>query len=167
MMREDRKGSFIEVGMAEMKIASAPEVLITRGLGSCVGIVLYEPLSKIGGLAHPMLPDIEKAKIKSNRAKFVNSVVEAMVEELIKKGARKTALIAKIFGGGHMFSAIPYDSPFNIGIKNVSKAKEVLNSLKIRIVAEDTGGNYGRTIEFHLSTGEVKVKTLFHGVKQV
>jgi len=157
----------MEVGMAEMKVASAPQVLITRGLGSCVGIVLYDPTQKIGGLAHPMLPDIEKAKIKSNPAKFVNSVVEAMVEELIKKGARRTALIAKIFGGGHMFSAIPYDSPFNIGVKNVNKAKEVLNSLRIRIAAEDTGGNYGRTIEFHLSTGEVKVKTLFHGVKQV
>jgi len=162
-----RKDNVIEVGMAEMRISSAPDVMITRGLGSCVGITLYDPVKKIGALAHPMLPDIDKAKVKSNPAKFVNSVIDMMIGEFNNRGCRVNSLRAKLFGGGHMFSAIPYDSPFNIGIKNVNKVKEVFDYLKIRIVVEDTGGNYGRTIEFDLSTGFVKVKTLFHGEKKL
>ncbi len=166
-MNLSREGKIIEVGMAEMRISSAPGVMVTRGLGSCVGITLYDPIKKIGALAHPMLPDIDKARVKSNPAKFVNSVIDMMVKEFTSKGCKIHSLKAKVFGGGHMFSAIPYDSPFNIGIKNVNKVKEVFNSLKIKIVAEDTGGNYGRTIEFDLSTGLVKVRTLFHGEKRL
>jgi len=166
-MNLSREGDIIEVGMAEMKVSSAPSVMITRGLGSCVGITLYDPVKKIGALAHPMLPDIDKAKAKSNPAKFVNSVIDMMVKEFTSKGCRTHSLKAKIFGGGHMFSTIPYDSPFNIGVKNVEKVKEILDSLKIKIVDDDTGGNYGRTIVFDLSTGVVKVKTLFHGEKKL
>ncbi len=165
-METKREGRIIEVGMAEVKISSAPDILITRGLGSCVGITLYDPIRRIGGLAHPMLPDIHKAKVKTNPAKFVNSVIELMIKEFTKRNCRVSSLMAKVFGGGHMFSAIPYDSPFNIGVKNVEKAKEVFSSLKIKIVAEDTGGNYGRTVELYLATGKVRVKTLFHGVKE-
>ena len=123
-MNLSREGDIIEVGMAEMKVSSAPSVMITRGLGSCVGITLYDPVKKIGALAHPMLPDIDKAKAKSNPAKFVNSVIDMMVKEFTSKGCRTHSLKAKIFGGGHMFSTIPYDSPFNIGVKNVEKVKE-------------------------------------------
>ena len=166
-MNFSRDSDIIEVGMAEMKVSSAPAILITRGLGSCVGITLYDPTKKIGALAHPMLPDIDKAKVKSNPAKFVNSVIDMMIKEFNDRGCRVNLLKAKVFGGGHMFSAIPYDSPFNIGVKNVKKAKEVLDALKVKIVDEDTGGNYGRTIEFDLSTGVVNVKTLFRGEKKL
>ena len=165
-MNSDNTENIIEVSMADMKIASAPGVMITRGLGSCVGITLYDLTKKIGALAHPMLPDINKARRKSNPAKFVNSAIDAMLEELDKRKCRRYSLKAKLFGGSHMFSAIPYDSPFNIGAKNVDKAKEYLDSLGIKIVKEDVRGNYGRTIEFNLSTGIVKVKTLFHGEKE-
>ena len=159
----DIEGKSIEVSMAGVKVSCAPNKLITRGLGSCVGITLYDPIRKIGGLAHPMLPDINNARIKSNPAKFVSSAIELILEELKKNGASVFTLRAKLFGGGHMFSAIPTNSPFNIGIKNANKAKEILSSLKIKILVDDTGGNYGRTIELDLSTGKVRVKTLFHG----
>ena len=161
------KGKIIEVGIAEIKIASSPDILTTRGLGSCVGIVIYDPLKKVGALAHPMLPDISVSKVKSNTAKFVNSAIEEMVEEFKKRGSEVSSLRAKLFGGAHMFRAIPYDSPFNIGIKNVKKAKETLAGLGIKLVAEDTGENFGRTIEFNLETGIVKVRTIFHGIKNL
>jgi len=163
----DNQDNRIEVGMAEMKISSAPNILITRGLGSCVGIVFYDPIKKIGGLAHPMLPDIDKAKLKHTPSKFVNSVIELMLKELKAQGSIKSTIKVKFFGGGHMFSAIPKDIPFNIGAKNVAMTKEVLNRLKMDASAEDTGGNYGRTIELDLSTGLVKVKTIFHGEKEL
>lgn len=164
-MEKERKT--IEVGMAEVKVSASPEILITRGLGSCVGIALYDPTKRIGALAHPMLPDINKAKVKSNPAKFVNSVIDTMLEELKKRGCIMSNIRAKLFGGGHMFTAIPYDSPFNIGVQNIEKAKDVLSSLGIRIVAEDSGGNFGRTIHLDLATGKVKVITIFHGEKEL
>ena len=164
-MSPDRENSIIEVSMAGMEISSAPSIMITRGLGSCIGIVLYDSQKKIGALAHPMLPDISKSRVRSNPAKFVDAVIDITINKLRNRNCRINLLEAKIFGGAHMFSTIPHNSPFNIGLKNVSKAKEILNSLNIKVVAEDTGGNYGRTIEFDLSTGNVKVKTLFHGEK--
>lgn len=157
----------IEVGMAEMKISSSPHILVTRGLGSCLGITVYDVQKRIGGLAHAMLPCFEMAKIKTNPHKFVDSVVPLMFEELKKHGCKVSDLKVKVFGGAHMFSSIPVNSSFNIGVKNVNAAHEVLSAHNIPVVAEDTGGNYGRTIFFDLAAGKVKVKTIFFGEKEL
>jgi len=157
----------VEVGMAEMKMSDSPHVLVTRGLGSCIGIAMYDPIKKIGGLAHAMLPCFATAKLKSNPAKFVDSVIPMMIEEFKKKGTVLRNLKAKIFGGAHMFSSIPVNSPFNIGVKNIKAAHALLDNSSIKIIAEDTGGNYGRTIFFDLETGKVKVKTIFFGEKEL
>ena len=157
----------VEVGMAEMKVAGCDSILVTRGLGSCVGIVIYDPLRKVGALAHAMLPSHSLAKFKANPAKFVDTVVPLMIEKLKEKGASPNNLKAKLFGGAHMFSSIPPDSAFSIGRKNVEAAKKILASYGIRIVAEDTQGNYGRTIFFDVETGKVKVKTIFFGEKEL
>ncbi|MFH1767840.1 MAG: hypothetical protein ABH858_01590 [Candidatus Omnitrophota bacterium] len=84
-----------------------------------------------------------------------------------ERGCLASLIRAKLFGGAHMFSAISVDSPLNIGAKNVEKSKEVLAACKIKIVAEETGGSYGRTIEFNLADGKVRVKTIFHGEKEL
>ncbi len=159
--------STIEIGMAQMKVSSAPCVLITRGLGSCLGIVMYDPKKKIGALAHTMLPLFEEAKIKSNPAKFADAAISLMVERLEKEGCQICNLIAKLFGGAHMFSSIPLEGPFSVGSRNIKSAKEKLDSCKIKLAAEDTGGNYGRTIFFDLRTGKVTVKTAFSGEKEI
>lgn len=164
-MSEERK--IIEVGMAGLKIARAPHILLTRGLGSCLGITMYSPIKRIGALAHPMLPDLERTTIKTKPEKFVNSAIALMIEELEKMGCSTPLLKVKLFGGAHMFSAVPSDSLFNIGWKNVEKAKEVLDSLNIKIAAQEVGSNFGRTIALDLNTGKVKVKTIFHGEKEV
>ena len=157
----------VEVGMAEMKVAGDDSILVTRGLGSCVGIVIYDPLKKIGALAHAMLPSQSLAKFKTNSAKFVDTVIPLMIEKLKEKGASVNSLKAKLFGGAHMFSSIPPDSAFSIGKRNVEAAKKILASYGIRIVAQDTEGNYGRTIFFDVETGKVKVKTVFLGEKEL
>lgn len=164
-MQQDSK-LIIEIGIAEMKISEAPNILVTRGLGSCVGIVLYDSFKKIGALAHPMLPSIKNARFKSNPFKFVDSSVSLMLEEFKKRGSLIKNLTAKIFGGAHMFASIPPESPLNIGARNISMTREVLNSFGIKIIAEDVGGNFGRTIFFDLDSGKVKVRTIFQGERE-
>ncbi len=157
----------IEIGIAEMKIGDSPAILVTRGLGSCLGIAIYDSYKKIGALAHPMLPTIKNAKFKSNPFKFVDTAISLMIEELEKRGSLIFNLKAKIFGGAHMFSSIPPDSPLNIGAKNIKIAREEFDRYRIKIIGEDVGGNFGRTIFFDLETGKVKIKTVFRGEKEV
>ena len=159
--------NIIEVGMGDMKAGSAPARLITRALGSCLGITFYNPIKKIGAMAHPMLPDIDKARTNSNPNRFVNSVIRKAVEELQKAGATKSNIIIKIFGGAHMFSFITVDSILNVGEKNIEMAKKVLEELGIRIAAEEIGGTFGRTIELNLENGKVFVDTVSWGKKEV
>lgn len=159
--------NIIEVNMAEMKIAQAPAKLVTRGLGSCLGITVYDPFKKIGAMTHAMLPDIDKARIKSNPARFVNSAIKKMVEEMEKMGSLRTHLIAKLFGGAHMFSFITYDSALNVGQKNIDIAESVFKELGIKLAAQETGGTFGRTVELNLDDGKVLVKTISWGEKEV
>ena len=159
--------ALIEVGMAQMEISVAPYVLVTRGLGSCLGIALYDSSRKVGTLAHAMLSCFSSARIKSNPAKFVDSVIPLMIEEMKKKGCSGVNLKAKLFGGAHMFSSIPVQSSFNVGAKNVKVAHDLFGEYNISIIADETGGNYGRTIFFDLNTGKVRMKTIFFGEKEV
>jgi len=160
------KANLIEVGMADLKIQTAPGSLISRGLGSCLGITFYDPFKKIGAMAHAMLPDINHSKIKSNPARFVNSSIEKILEEFKKQGCVKRHLEVKLFGGARMFSFIAQDSVLNVGERNITMAKEVLSNLGMSIIAEDVGGNFGRTIELNLDTGKVHIKTIYSGEKE-
>ena len=154
----------IKVGMAQFRVAMAPVKMMTMALGSCVGIVLYDPKLRLGGLAHVMHPNRDKVKNNTNRAKFVDSAIELMFSMLLKKGARKGRLEAKIFGGAKMFGHISQRlGVTQIGDKNVEAAREHLLRRKIPIVAECVGGSTGRTIMFDLSDGTVKVKSSHGG----
>lgn len=162
-----KKEKIIEIGMGEMKISESPAKLITRGLGSCVAITLYDPVKKIGGMAHAMLPDIEKVKLKSNPIRFVNYIIKKIVEDLEKQGCSKERLVVKLFGGAHMFGFITSESILNVGEKNVSTAKAVISELGLKLSVEETGGTFGRTTEFNLETGKVLIKTIAWGQKEV
>ena len=157
----------IEVDLADLKIAQLPARLVTRGLGSCLGITIYDPIKKIGAMAHAMLPDIDKARIKFNPARFVNSVIRKAVEELEKLGSSKVHLVAKLFGGAHMFTFIAFDSVLNVGQKNIEMAQDVLKELGVKVAAQETGGTFGRTIELNLQNGKVMVRTISLGEKEV
>jgi len=157
----------VEVRMGDMQIASAPARLVTRALGSCLGITLYNSVRKLGAMAHPMLPDIDKARMKSNPHRYVNSVIRKMVEDLEKLGITKNNLTAKLFGGAHMFSFITADSILNVGEKNIAMAKAVFEESAVKIVAEEVGGTFGRTIELNLENGKVLVDTISWGRKEI
>ena len=156
----------IKVGMADLKIVTEPDVLTTLGLGSCVGIALYDRVTKVSGLAHIMLPDSSQIKNNQNLAKFADTAIDLLITEMIKKGANAGRLTAKISGGSQMFSFGSNGSDLmKIGHRNVIATKEMLSKFRIPILSEDTGGNYGRTIEFYSENGNLLVKTIGHGVR--
>ncbi|TAN59464.1 chemotaxis protein CheD [bacterium] len=159
--------NIIEVRMGEMRGGESPYRLVTRALGSCLGITLYNPLKKLGAMAHPMLPDIERARTNANPSRYVNYTIRKMVEDLEKAGSAKSRLVAKLFGGARMFAFISADSLLNVGEKNIAMAREVFNELNIRIAAEEVGGTFGRTIELNLESGKVVVDTASWGRKEV
>ena len=140
----------INVGMADLKVAKAPAVLYSLGIGSCVGIILYDSTTKVGGMAHIMLPDINLVKNRTNRAKFANTAIIDMIKQMVEAGAERRFIKAKIMGGAHMFGFASSSAVINIGARNIEKVKEVLGELRIRILAEDVGGSYGRSYIFIL-----------------
>lgn len=157
----------IKVGMADYKVGRAPATLISYGLGSCIGISLYDPQTKIGGLLHIMLPDSSKSRSNENRAKFADTGIVDMLQELQKMGAAKSRLVAKLAGGAQMFAFANASDIMRVGVRNVEASKEILKGLSIPIVGEDTGKNYGRTVQIDLSTGIYTVKTIDKGNKEI
>lgn len=160
-------GEMIKVGMADMNVCTPPDCITTLGLGSCVGIVLYDPLRKVSGMVHVMLPDSTKIKNNENIAKFADTGIEELIRRLVAKGANRSALIAKIAGGAQMFAFSSNNDMLRVGERNVEATKEKLNSLKIPIVAQDTGANYGRTIEFNPETSELLIKSVGKPLKKI
>jgi len=157
----------IKVGMADLAVTKSPGVLITIGLGSCVGVVLYDPYSKIGGLVHIMLPDSSRALKNENKAKFADTGILLLYEKIIGAGANRGRLISKIAGGAQMFNLSSFNNNLKIGERNVEACKEVLKKLGIPIKAEDVGGTYGRTIEFYTENGMLMIKTVGAGIKTI
>ncbi len=157
----------IKVGMADYKVGRAPATLISYGLGSCIGISLYDPQTKIGGLLHIMLPDSSKSRSNENRAKFADTGIADMLQELQKMGAVKSRLVAKMAGGAQMFAFSNASDIMRVGVRNVEASKAILKGLSIPIVGEDTGKNYGRTVQIDLSTGIYTVKTIDKGNKEI
>lgn len=157
----------IKVGMADMNTAYSPGILTTLGLGSCVGVCLYDSSTKISGLVHIMLPSSVQIKNNSNTAKFADTGIVKLMEDMVKMGARRNKLVSKIAGGSQMFNFNDTSDIMRIGTRNVAATKETLKLLNIPIIAEDTGGNYGRTIELYSETGILLIKTIGYGMKQI
>ena len=153
-------GKVIKVGMADLNICKAPDVITTLGLGSCIGLVLYDPVTKTGGMVHYMLPDSTKVRNNSNVAKFGDTGIRELLKRVVAAGANKNRLVAKIAGGAKMFEVSGLSEVGNIGARNAQTARETLKALGIRLVAEDTGLNYGRTVELHCDTGEFYIKSV-------
>ncbi len=150
----------IKVGMADLNVCVAPNSITTLGLGSCVGIILYDQRNKIAGLAHVMLPDSTKISNNENKAKFADTGIEELINRMKVIGANPRGLVAKIAGGAQMFAFSKNNGMMRIGDRNVEATKAKLNELSIPILAEDTGLNYGRTIEFYPETGELHIKSV-------
>lgn len=157
----------IKVGMADLKVAKAPDALTTLGLGSCVGVAIRDPNTKIGGLAHVMLPDSTKIQNNTNIPKFADTGTKELVKQLVAAGANKTRLVAKIAGGAQMFAFQSQNDLTSVGERNVASVKKTLKELNIPILSEDTGLNYGRTVEFYPETGDYLIKSVGKPTKTI
>lgn len=152
----------IKVGMADLKTCVSPNGVTTLGLGSCVGVAIRDPQTKIGGLAHVMLPDSKAIKNSHlNVAKFADTGIVELVNQMEKLGAKRSRMVAKIAGGAMMFAFQGGSSLVGqVGDRNVEATKAALKELKIPILAQDTGANYGRTVIFYPESGEFHIRAV-------
>lgn len=160
--------TLIRVGMAELQATSGRnDIIRTTGLGSCVGLTFYDKVAGVSGMAHIMLPDSGIAREQPfNQAKYADTAIPELIRQMEAKGAAKSRLVAKMAGGAQMFAFAASDN-MRIGHRNVETVKQLLQDYRIPLAAEDTGHNYGRTIEFHCATGVLVVRSVQQGVKQL
>ena len=155
----------IKIGIADLNIVKPPQLICTIGLGSCVGIAIRDPVLKIGGLVHIMLPDSTAIKSNANIAKFADTGIPELVRMLEEAGCKRSRMEAKIAGGAQMFAFQNKSELLGIGKRNVEATKEALKKLGIPLKAEDTGDTYGRTVTYNPENGEYEVKTVGKSTK--
>ena len=155
----------VVVTVGDLQLAEHPEVLLTRALGSCVGLTMWDPATRIAGLAHIMLPEAGGPRTKSSPSRFASSAVPLMVERLAERGCPRRRLHVKLAGGAAMFKA--GSGIERIGARNTAEVKAQLQRLGMTLESEDTGGMHARTIELRLDTGVLLVRSYAYGVREV
>jgi len=156
----------ITVGIADLNVVKDDDTLVTYALGSCVGICLYDPVMKMAGLSHIMLPSVKEFTDPAAAAqtmKYADTAIELLMKKMLSMGAGKIRLRAKIAGGAQMFAPVNNTSLAGIGERNVLAVKKELARLVIPIVAEDTGKNYGRTLYLTAADGVMRIKSVNKG----
>ena len=152
------------VRVADWAVDAGDAVLITLGLGSCVGLALYDPGSRTGGLAHLLLPSPSLARDRSNPARFAETVLPLLLARMAAAGAERERITARLVGGASMFgSSGAAQAPIAMGERNVVAARQVLAAAQVPVVAEDVLRNYGRSVYFFLDDGRVEVRTVARG----
>ena len=148
----------VQVGISEFVVSDTEQTLKSYGLGSCLAVALHDPNETVGGLAHVMLPDGDTNDAAENKpGKFADTAIRAMLRQMVEKGATYTDVEAKIAGGSDMFDFESFGE--GVGQRNVDAARQELDKLGVPIVAEEVGGQRGRTVEFDTETGVLSIKT--------
>ena len=157
-----QKTNEIIVDTGNLKISSDSTALITSALGSCVAITLYDKAQKLGGMLHYILPENPGGKKKE---KYADTGIKLLLDKMLELNVNKDDLVAKMVGGAVMFEEFMDDIENSVGKRNVKKGKEILKKLGIRLMSHDTGGNYGRSIKFKLSNGNIHITSYKTGAK--
>lgn len=154
--------------MADLNIALFPDNIQTTGLGSCVGVVLYDATSKMAGMAHVMLPSSDLSRQDEiTIAKYADTAIPELIKIMKENNANVQAIKAKIAGGAQMFAFQTKNEAMRIGPRNVDACKFILAQNNIPIIVEDTGGNFGRTLIMNTDTGLLSIRTVNQGTKEV
>ena len=157
------KPGTIVVKVADLNIVAGDGQLATLGLGSCVAICLHDPVAKVAGMAHVLLPNKSLSRNAENPAKFPQSAVPLLVQKMEALGAEKSRLTARLVGGASMFGNLSPSGAVQMGERNVVASRQVLEEQGIRITAEDTGGTTGRSIRLQAVDGALFIRTLATG----
>jgi len=155
----------IEVGLGELAVGRHPSYLMTPALGSCVAVTMWDPILRQGSMAHVMLPSPPRSTLSGNASRYAIYAVTEMVNNLKEAGSPHRRLVAKIAGGAAMFQSDGILA--SVGERNVEEVKRQLTLLKIPLFAEDTGERHARTVELHLDTGLLLVRSYLYGVKRL
>ncbi len=155
----------IVVRVADLRIGMGAEVLITVGLGSCVAILLHDPVARVGGLAHVLLPSPGLSRQDGNPAKFPQTAVPRLLELMAQAGANRRRITARLAGGASMFAALAPPGTIQMGERNVVASRQALNGQGIPLVAEAVGGDYGRTVRLRVACGTAEVSSVAHGIQ--
>jgi chemotaxis protein CheD len=156
----------IRVKVADHAVSRAGDVLATIGLGSCIAIMLYDRMTKVGGMAHILLPSEGLSRDRSNRAKFPATAIPLLLEEMRALGAKGTPT-ARIVGGASMFASMLPSGGINMGERNIESTRQALDRNGLPLLGEDVGGDYGRSVYFDLSTGKITIRSLKRGTREL
>jgi len=147
------------VGISDIKISNNPnDTIVTYALGSCIGIVVYDPIARVGGMLHYMLPDstLDEKKAKENPAMFADTGIPSLFKACYGLGAEKKRMIVKVAGGASILDDTNF---FRIGQKNIMAMRKIFWKNNVLITTEDTGANHNRTVRLEMATGKTLVKT--------
>ena len=155
----------VVVEIADFAVASGDAVLVTAGLGSCVALALHNPATGIAGLAHILLPSVGIGPPSIHPAKYADTGVPLLVEEMRRRGAQGQ-IVARMAGGARMFAAL-LPSGINMGQRNIDATRAALYKLGIPVIAEDVGGEFGRSVRVVAATGAMTVRSLTGGDREL
>ena len=143
-------GALVHVGMSEITLSESPRTsFVVPGLGSCIALVIYEPGRRLAGMAHVLLPDSAQTASVEAPGKFADTAVPHLVEELVAREAKISALVAKMAGGAQMFKGGP---GLSVGERNTEAVMRALSACQIPLLASDVGGTLGRSIRYEVGT---------------
>ena len=150
----------ITVGLGELSVTKDPSMsLACFGLGSCINLCAYDPISKVAGMAHIVLPESNHSNQGKATAKYADIAVPLLLEEMVRLGAVKSRLVVKLTGGAQMIQAAGFETTLDMGARNLEMTKKALASEDIRISGADTGGTQGRSVWLSVDSGKVMVRT--------
>ena len=148
------------VKVADWAAERGDGVLVTLGLGSCVAIMLHDPQTRTGAMAHVLLPSTSLARDLTNRAKFPETAVPLLIERLKALGADPRRLVAKLAGGARMFSQLVTPGTMQMGERNVLASRSALRAASIPVIRESVGGDRGRSVRFYVKDGRVEIRSV-------
>ncbi|HEY3368520.1 MAG TPA: chemotaxis protein CheD [Symbiobacteriaceae bacterium] len=159
----------IPVGLGELKSGTGPnQVLVCYGLGSCIGIALYDAAHHVGVMVHVVLPDssLNRGQLVQP-GKFADTAVPAALAEAVRLGAVRSRLVARIAGGARMLNVAGTVTKLDIGSRNIEAVRATLMAHGVAPAADDTGGTYGRTLQLFVGTGRLLVSTVGRGEREL
>lgn len=151
------------VGMAELKTAKGPTIFTCIGLGSCVGLAAQDPVADVSGMAHIMLPAAFRDRPVERPAKFADTAIATLFEEMEKLGAERSRIVCAYAGGAQVFQGPSETNRLDVGARNGSAVGQILKSLHANVFACDIGGSQGRTVTFCTETGLIRIRTVTSG----
>lgn len=154
----------ISLGLGEMAVTRNPnDVLAAFGLGSCLGICMIDPVTKVTGLLHAVLPETlngSENENPANSSKYVDRGIENLLAAMVKEGANRSRIVVRVIGGANMLTAPGHTNTFDIGTRNIEKARVTFQRLNLKIAAEEVGGHTGRTVRVYVADSRVTVRVI-------